>query len=501
MKTRLLLFTFALIMIVSMIPVSTIDADAATATYNFLWPVKNGKITPGRKYSSSHLGIDIVATNDNTIYSSVEGKVIRVFNSCPPEHEAVNGGCNHNDTWGNSVIVRCTGPDNTTYDIIYGHMKYNSIIVKENDTVKVGQPLGTIGNSGNSYGKHLHLEVRQKWNYRSTTINNNSIEDGGPVLYFYNGYEGDCQHEFLYKHDDNCSWLEPCAYHWEECSKCGYKKEKQEHNWDSFLYATDNVSIMYLEVGHFKECSLCGMIKAVEHTTKFKTEGLFHFKECTVCNYKSEKEMHDMDHLIKYNSEIHWVECKNCSYKEEQAHRLSLQPIHDNSVHWEKCDFCDYQIAVLHTLAITGSAEQHWHECSCGYISEKSNHLFVNANDSIHHWSICTSCQHTTNKEQHNYIEKSDSYRTWKECPTCGHKTEYILNSTDTETQTTSNTMVPDTMVPDTSISSERETKPYNSEDYVNHVFGCNSTLEGNIFLVLALISSVGVIISKKNKN
>ena len=42
---------------------------------------------------------------------------------------------------------------------LYGHMVPGSLQVKEGDTVSAGQPLGTMGNSGDSEGVHLHFQV------------------------------------------------------------------------------------------------------------------------------------------------------------------------------------------------------------------------------------------------------------------------------------------------------------------------------------------------------
>lgn len=41
----------------------------------------------------------------------------------------------------------------------YGHMQYGSLKVKTGDTVKVGQIIGLVGDTGHSFGAHLHFEV------------------------------------------------------------------------------------------------------------------------------------------------------------------------------------------------------------------------------------------------------------------------------------------------------------------------------------------------------
>lgn len=41
----------------------------------------------------------------------------------------------------------------------YSHMQYGSLRVTEGDTVKVGDIVGLVGNTGRSYGAHLHFEI------------------------------------------------------------------------------------------------------------------------------------------------------------------------------------------------------------------------------------------------------------------------------------------------------------------------------------------------------
>ncbi|WP_243076399.1 M23 family metallopeptidase [Microbacterium sp. SS28] len=44
---------------------------------------------------------------------------------------------------------------------LYGHMQWNSLLVGVGDQVGAGVPLGAEGNTGKSFGCHLHYEVRQ----------------------------------------------------------------------------------------------------------------------------------------------------------------------------------------------------------------------------------------------------------------------------------------------------------------------------------------------------
>jgi len=57
--------------------------------------------------------------------------------------------------YGNHVII----DHGDGYKTVYAHLRCDSIVVKEGDKVITGQLLGTIGNSGDSSGSHLHFQV------------------------------------------------------------------------------------------------------------------------------------------------------------------------------------------------------------------------------------------------------------------------------------------------------------------------------------------------------
>lgn len=63
-------------------------------------------------------------------------------------------GSTGNDSYGN--LVQVTFSDGRS--AIYAHL--SDVLVKEGDSVKAGQQIGNMGNTGNSYGNHLHFELR-----------------------------------------------------------------------------------------------------------------------------------------------------------------------------------------------------------------------------------------------------------------------------------------------------------------------------------------------------
>ncbi len=55
---------------------------------------------------------------------------------------------------GNHVVIRCKG-----VNVLLAHMKKGSVSVREGDRVTKGQPMGRVGNSGNTFEPHLHIHA------------------------------------------------------------------------------------------------------------------------------------------------------------------------------------------------------------------------------------------------------------------------------------------------------------------------------------------------------
>lgn len=97
----------------------------------------------------THNGIDLVSSSgkDLSIIAIAEGKVV----------SAVDGISGHDEynTCGNFVKIKHADGKYTRYL----HMLKDSVCVKVGDTVKKGAKLGMMGNTGYSFGKHLHFDV------------------------------------------------------------------------------------------------------------------------------------------------------------------------------------------------------------------------------------------------------------------------------------------------------------------------------------------------------
>lgn len=92
------------------------------------------------QFRRMHYGTDIKVYTGDTIYAAFSGKTrIVKYNA---------GG------YGYYILIRHANGLET----LYGHLSKQ--FVKENQTVKAGQPIGLGGNTGRSYGSHLHFETR-----------------------------------------------------------------------------------------------------------------------------------------------------------------------------------------------------------------------------------------------------------------------------------------------------------------------------------------------------
>lgn len=100
-----------------------------------------------------HNGIDLGNYGDTTtpVVASASGKVIR---------------SGWHNSYGNHVIIS-HNINGEIYTTLYAHM-HSTPMVQTGDYVSKGQQLGTMGNSGNSFGAHLHFELYEgyyNWPY------------------------------------------------------------------------------------------------------------------------------------------------------------------------------------------------------------------------------------------------------------------------------------------------------------------------------------------------
>ena len=139
----------------------------------FLWPTTSSYITAGfgwyspGGYSSWHSGTDIGVSIGTQVFSAASGTVIRAVTvtSDPNGPYTSAGYKDHSYStanglgYGNYIMVdHGVGSDGNRLYTLYGHL--SSVNVSVGQTVTQGQVIGYSGNTGNSYGAHLHFEVR-----------------------------------------------------------------------------------------------------------------------------------------------------------------------------------------------------------------------------------------------------------------------------------------------------------------------------------------------------
>lgn len=112
--------------------------SASRGTGALVWPT-SGTIT--QPYWNGHRAIDVGAWTGTSVTASDSGYVI-----------AARTGWNSG--YGTMVMIDHGGG----YVTLYAHL--NSVFVRQGENVSKGQQIGTVGNTGNSTGPHLHFEVR-----------------------------------------------------------------------------------------------------------------------------------------------------------------------------------------------------------------------------------------------------------------------------------------------------------------------------------------------------
>ncbi|PLR78222.1 peptidase M23 [Bacillus sp. V3-13] len=129
-------------------------------------PVSSGAFTrPASGYVSSgfgqrdgefHAGVDIAKAGDNvSIVAAADGVVIR---------------SEFSESYGNVVYI-AHSINGQTFTTVYAHMRNRT--VQSGQVVTKGQQLGLMGNTGQSFGQHLHFELHKGgWNYaKSNAVN------------------------------------------------------------------------------------------------------------------------------------------------------------------------------------------------------------------------------------------------------------------------------------------------------------------------------------------
>lgn len=126
------------------------ESDGLSVPKGFFIQPTTGYLTQG--FTCGHDGLDIANGVGTPIYSIGNGIVVKKTPGVP----ASCWGWTCNSGFGNAIFIQYTVPSGQSLVGVYVHMNYESPL-RVGDSVGQGQQVGAIGNTGNSFGAHLHF--------------------------------------------------------------------------------------------------------------------------------------------------------------------------------------------------------------------------------------------------------------------------------------------------------------------------------------------------------
>ena len=123
---------------------ATREAERAAEAARPKWvaPLEGYRLTAGfgdyGLWSSAHTGQDFAAPAGTPVRAVGDGKIVST---------------GYDGAYGNKIVVQHEDGTETWYCHLLGFLRTSG-------PVKAGDPIGTVGSTGNSTGDHLHLEVR-----------------------------------------------------------------------------------------------------------------------------------------------------------------------------------------------------------------------------------------------------------------------------------------------------------------------------------------------------
>lgn len=138
-------------------PAPSVQAPPPASSGKFMMPA-NGRITSGigNRWGSFHAGVDIANRASGVpIVAAADGVVSRSY---------------YSSSYGNVVFISHY-MDGQVWTTVYAHM--SSRAVGTGAVVSKGTKLGIMGNTGQSFGQHLHFELHKgEWNARKSNAVN-----------------------------------------------------------------------------------------------------------------------------------------------------------------------------------------------------------------------------------------------------------------------------------------------------------------------------------------
>lgn len=211
-----------------------------------------------------------------------------------------------------------------------------------------------------------------------------------------------CEREREIEHDFNKTWSKDEKSHWHECTKCGAKKDKDEH--DAGPAATEEKAQVCLtcayviapkkshvhsygkewtsdEVGHWHACTGCDEEKDYS-SHKFSDDC---DSDCNTCGYERENS-HSYDKVWETSNFEHWQVCTVCGEESEHEKHAAGPEATDKDP--QICTICQFELSpkLEHTHDFGSeyaySKDNHWKECQCGEQSVPEPHTWDKGRDS-----------------------------------------------------------------------------------------------------------------------
>lgn len=151
------------------------EASKNTGTYSgyfsndLVWPTTSSYLTAGFGWYNYgyHYGVDIGVGRGTSVFAAAGGTVITATTVTSDPNGPYTSwgakdhsfGASNGYGYGNYIMID-NGKDSAGRRIytLYGHL--SSVSVRPGQIVAPGQVIGYSGNTGNSYGAHLHFEIR-----------------------------------------------------------------------------------------------------------------------------------------------------------------------------------------------------------------------------------------------------------------------------------------------------------------------------------------------------
>jgi hypothetical protein len=149
-----------------------LQSDTLNAHSDVVIPV-GGRVTSAERYAIDFMGIDPATMKsyrgdstqnssylafDQPLIAVADATVVRVISDQPDVTPLALADLKIiDDATGNQVVLDL---GNGVF-ALYAHMKQASALVKVGDTVKKGQEIGRLGNSGNTSEAHLHFQLQR----------------------------------------------------------------------------------------------------------------------------------------------------------------------------------------------------------------------------------------------------------------------------------------------------------------------------------------------------